>query len=725
MKFSAFGLADRVKAVKHIAARHVRPALFMGLLLWVMMASVLAVALERERRQALAHAKEELATLSAVVKETTGRTFDGVDIALSGISDQLAAQEFSDHDNGVRQLMRNRLRQLPTVRALFVIGPEGWIQHDTDYPNTPKVSLADREYFKQYTDDPRLEHALSPALQSRSGTGWFIASTRRITGSDGKFKGIVVAAVQLDWVSRLFTNLHLQPSQTLSLLQHDGRLLARYPRDDRLVGRSYAQHPVFAQGIPSTQSGVFETGGPPLGYPRIVGYGALETQPLVVVLTIPRGTVLAAWYRTVAGAMVAMVVFTLLTALGVMFFVQREAERQRAVAHRLAQAEAVAAAEANAKFRTFFEQGSSFSCVLALDGSVLETNDAGVYARAIDHQRGVGEKIWECDWWGGGGPIAGMRDAVAAAAGGATVRTEAAYRLEGGSLALLELAFSPIRDSAGAVFAVAALGLDVTQRKHQEERLRVLAGELANADRRKGEFLATLSHELRNVLAPLQNGVSILERVAPGTAPALRAQEMIKRQVFQMRRLVDDLLDVSRVNSGKVRIEKEHTDLCEVLATTADAARSIMDAHRHRFTTSWADEPLYVDVDRARMQQVFMNLLGNAAKYTPPDGQIVLRARREGGEIVVDVIDNGMGIPIEAQATVFEMFEQVSENLARAQGGLGIGLSLVQKLVTLHGGHVEAFSEGANRGSTFTVYLPLADGFVQPDAAAVDNGGDA
>jgi PAS domain S-box len=407
---------------------------------------------------------------------------------------------------------------------------------------------------------------------------------------------------------------------------------------------------------------------------------------------------------------VVLLVFTLLTGAGVLFFLQREAESRRAVAHRVARAQAQAAAEANAKFRTFFEQGSFFSCVLALDGTVLEANRAGLEACGITREQVVNRKFWECSWWNTSTSHIGLvRDAVMTAAKGETVRTEAAYRLADGTHILVELLLSPIRDAAGAVPLVAVLGFDITQRKHQEERLRALADQLANADRLKGEFLATLSHELRNVLAPLQNGVSILERTESSSNAAVRARDMLKKQVSQMARLVDDLLDVARVNSGKIRIDKEYTDLRELLTSVAEAARSFMDPPGHHFTTAWPEEALTVHVDRTRMQQVFMNLLANAAKYTRPGGNIQLNARREGREIVVEVIDDGTGIPIDAQARVFDMFEQVSEHLSRAQGGLGIGLSLVQKLVGLHGGHVEAFSKGKDLGSTFTVYLPFAE----------------
>ena len=688
--------------------RFPQPALLVGGLVWLVLVATLAIAVERERQQAIDHARQQAATLTTVLEQSTARTFDSVEIALAALATYLARQDFPANDASVRELMRARLQYLPPVRALFVIGPDGRILHDTDFPNTPDVLLGDRPYFRQYLARPELQHALSPALQSRSGTGWFVASTHRITGRAGEFKGIVVAAVQLDWLSALFEQLQLQPGQTLGLLQEDGRLVARHPADNDLVGRSYAQLPVFTDHLPRSRSGVYLTDGPPLGYSRIVSYRALVSQPLVVTLTTPLDTVLAAWRRTAYGALGVGVVLALLTAAGILFFLQRQQEARRAVAHRVAEAQALAAAEANAKFRTFFEQGCFFSCVLSLDGTVLEANHAGLEACAIGRDQVIGRKFWDCGWWTSSeARTDALQAAVAAAARGETAHIDTAYRLAGGEQMLVELVLSPVRAGNGKVLSVAALAVDITQRKHQEERLRALADELAKADRLKGEFLATLSHELRNVLAPVQNAIGIIERVDPGTPPALRARDMLKKQVLQMRRLVDDLLDVSRLNSGKMGLEREHVDLRQLLLACAEAAHPFMEGPGHRLSTRWPDEPLPVYVDRGRLQQVLLNLLGNAAKYTPAGGHIQLNAHREGREVLVEVVDNGMGIPLDAQARVFDMFEQVSEHVKRSQGGLGIGLSLVQKLVGLHGGHVEAFSPGPGRGSTFTVYLPL------------------
>ncbi|HET8744488.1 MAG TPA: ATP-binding protein [Ramlibacter sp.] len=244
--------------------------------------------------------------------------------------------------------------------------------------------------------------------------------------------------------------------------------------------------------------------------------------------------------------------------------------------------------------------------------------------------------------------------------------------------------------------------LDVTDRKRAEEALR-------QADRHKDQFLATLAHELRNPLAPIRNGLQILRLSLPREAEApLRTIAMMNRQLDHLVRLVDDLLDVARIGAGKVRIEREVVSLREVLARSVEATQAAIDARRHRLDVDLRCDDCNVEGDSDRLAQVFSNLLSNAAKYTPPGGRIRLELSAEGEEAVVSVSDTGMGIPKEQQERIFELFSQVGDHERHAEGGLGIGLSLVQSLVRLHGGSVQVESEGAGKGCRFTVRLPRA-----------------
>jgi len=229
-------------------------------------------------------------------------------------------------------------------------------------------------------------------------------------------------------------------------------------------------------------------------------------------------------------------------------------------------------------------------------------------------------------------------------------------------------------------------------------------------DRRKDEFLATLAHELRTPLAPIRNSVHILRMAGGDRGVAERVYEMMERQVNHMVRLVDDLMEVSRITRGKIDLRKEPVELAAVVRSAVETSKPLIEAARHQLAVTLPDEPLILDADPVRLAQVLANLLNNAAKYTPEGGRIWLTARRAGLNVEVSVRDSGTGIPIEVLPKVFDLFMQVERTYSRAQGGLGIGLTLVRSLVSLHGGSVEARSDGPGRGSEFVVRLPLAAG---------------
>jgi PAS domain S-box-containing protein len=250
---------------------------------------------------------------------------------------------------------------------------------------------------------------------------------------------------------------------------------------------------------------------------------------------------------------------------------------------------------------------------------------------------------------------------------------------------------------------------DVTARKRTEEDLRALAAELSESNRRKGEFLATLAHELRNPLAPIRTGLAVLGLGGDKPEAVARIRAMMERQVSHMVHLVDDLLDVARISSGKVDLKIARVDVKGVIASAVETSQPLIDAANHRLTIELSPVPLWLDADLTRLAQVVGNLLTNAAKYTLPGGQILLRVSRDERYVLIAVTDSGMGIPRAELPTVFDMFTQVSTHSPQAQGGLGIGLSLVRHLVELHGGSVAVHSEGEGLGSTFEVRLPLAD----------------
>ncbi len=303
-------------------------------------------------------------------------------------------------------------------------------------------------------------------------------------------------------------------------------------------------------------------------------------------------------------------------------------------------------------------------------------------------------------WYGGGG--AGLFCVV---------------MMEGSYLAILFLSgerttFRLYRDLA-TIFLVGSIISGLVEALHQARRRaeaagREVAARAADEAQRKDEFLAMLGHELRNPLAAIANAAQILE-MPEAAEDHPWAREMLRRQVGQLIRLVDDLLDVSRIGRGKIRLDRSRLDLGEVVRAAVDAARPAIETRRHDLCLMIPTDPIEVDADPARLEQVIVNLLNNAAKYTEPGGRIKVEVEAclEANEAMVRVSDSGIGIAPEMLPRVFDLFAQSERAIDRAQGGLGIGLSMVQRLVEMHGGRVEARSDGQERGSTFTVRLPM------------------
>lgn len=289
-----------------------------------------------------------------------------------------------------------------------------------------------------------------------------------------------------------------------------------------------------------------------------------------------------------------------------------------------------------------------------------------------------------------------------------------------GERIVVSLTISPIKDDDGNVVGASKIVRDITERKQLEDNLRVLAADLSENDRRKNEFLATLAHELRNPLAPMTNMLEVLKR-SDGNADVLkRAHETIERQLGQMVRLVDDLLDLNRITHDRLELRRSEVELSSVIQQAVEVARPHIDAAGHRLRVELPDEPVYLHADRTRLAQVFGNLLNNSSKYTRSEGSISLVAKRSGDEVVVTVKDNGAGIPPDKLDSIFDMFMQVDRTAERSQGGLGIGLTLVKRLVEMHGGSIEPRSAGVGMGSKFVVRLPI---LTEPTAAARDGSG--
>lgn len=369
--------------------------------------------------------------------------------------------------------------------------------------------------------------------------------------------------------------------------------------------------------------------------------------------------------------------------------------------YRQAAAVAAQAAEANAKFRAFFEQGMNFAGVLSLDGKVMEANHLCLDACGFKREDVIGKYFWECGWWNQSATVMDrVRSGFQKACGRDVFRTETNYFVADGSERIVDLIMTPITDGAGKLLFVAATGTDITDRRHMEDALRA-------ADRNKDEFIALLAHELRNPLAPLRNGLQVMKLAASDTQALHQARAMMDRQLTHMVRLIDDLLDISRINQHKMELRRSRILLSDVVNSALETARPVIEAAQHELQIALPQEPVVLFADLTRLAQVFSNLLTNSSKYTNQGGRIWIAAEKRGDEAVISIRDNGIGIPANALPDIFDMFSQVDRTIERSTGGLGIGLALVKGLVEMHEGTVTVSSEGQDMGSTFEVKLPI------------------
>jgi len=270
---------------------------------------------------------------------------------------------------------------------------------------------------------------------------------------------------------------------------------------------------------------------------------------------------------------------------------------------------------------------------------------------------------------------------------------------------------SPLINDSGEVVGAVAAFLDVSAQKRAEQ-------ELLAASRRKDEFLAMLGHELRNPLAPIQTGVDLLNTLAIDHPVFVRVKETISRQVRHLSRLVDDLLEVSRITEGKIELRRESIDCLAILRSTVDSCHERVSANAQQLDLAIPDEPAYIHGDPVRVTQIFANVLDNAVKYTPKGGRIRVAANLAADSVQVEVEDNGIGIAADFLPYVFNVFAQSDHTLGRSRGGLGLGLTIVKRLVELHGGSISVASQGVGKGTTFKLVLPLMANAAQAKPAS-------
>jgi PAS domain S-box-containing protein len=367
---------------------------------------------------------------------------------------------------------------------------------------------------------------------------------------------------------------------------------------------------------------------------------------------------------------------------------------------------------ADRPYRMFVEEMQQGVATLHRDGTVFYANRRLAEMLGVPHDGLVGQTLEE---------FVAPDDRAAYASlftegRERSARGEVRLVRQGGGVIPAHVVFNALPVDEGALIGVFVT--DLTSQK-QHEALVAAQDALRDADRRKNEFLAMLSHELRGPLAPLGNMLEIMKRAEGNRELIQQARGTMERQLAQLVRLVDDLLDISRITTNKLELRKERIALAPILTRVVDSSRAWSAGPEHKVTVDFPDEPIWVEADPARLTQVFHNLFNNACKYTDPTGSIRIRAELQStGHVLVSISDTGMGIPADRLGNIFDAFMQVDRSPERTQGGLGVGLTLVKRLVEMHGGNVIARSEGLGRGSEFVVRLPVVPALPAQDRTA-------
>ena len=425
-----------------------------------------------------------------------------------------------------------------------------------------------------------------------------------------------------------------------------------------------------------------------------VGVVARRAVPTVVVAPIPLG-----WF-TLAGERagfydssfaIALLVLVLIALLGMILWGGMEALTRH-------ETDLIASEE---RVQLAITAGDAGTWDLDLRTGDNKSSDTYFQLLGYDPSRSrhTSQELWESVVWPDDLPQV-RKEWLRALGARELFRQEYRARRADGSIVWVRAAGRFFYDGAGRAIRFVGVFADVTETHAAMEALR-------EADRRKDEFLATLAHELRNPLAPIRNALGVLKLKGPGTPEVHWARDVIDRQMQQMTRLIEDLLDTSRIGTGKIELQRQRIELAEVVHGAVEASRPLIAQHGHELCVELPREPVYLHGDLVRLSQVFCNLLNNAARYTQQGGRIEVTGTLKASAVLVSVRDNGIGIPRDMLPKVFEMFTQVDRSLERSRGGLGIGLTLVKQLVELHGGRVEAHSAGPGHGSEFVVRLPV------------------
>lgn len=673
-----------------------------GLLLLALAVSALvAAALWSSRLQYDARAVTTASNVSNLLMHDLDAMFDKVDLAVLSVKEEVERQLALGVIDGptLGNYIDLQLARQSDLVALRTTDENGRITYGTGVGTSTGLSSESRSFFQQLSADPTLGLVITAPINGQISDKWSIVFARRIAKPDASFGGVVFGVLLLEDFQKRFSTVALGSHGAVSLRDLQLGTVVRYPEPGN-IGSAVGNR-TFSKEWPeelkrNPVSGTYFAVGLD-GRNRALAYNRVTDYPFYIIAGLFPDDYLEPWkeelQRMLAGLALLIAISYFFSRMLRKAWKRREADSRRLLeltSSALLRSEdrlQLALARANMGLWTFVPsngKSSATACARALHG--LSSDDDVDLNGMLRHV--VAQDCPRVD------------AAVQAAIDSIPSEIEFRLRLSDGTDRWVAWTIRWVPEGHGYQANVVVLIRDISAAKQLQHRL-------MQEQKRKDEFIAILSHELRGPLAPIRSSFEVIRRTRSRDIVE-RALRIIDRQFGHLQRLIDDLLDVSRISQGKMRLQTEQLNLAEVVESALEASKPLLDAGAHRFTMTIPDEPVLVRGDLTRLAQVISNLLNNAARYTPAGGNVSLTVSEEEDEVLIEVKDDGAGISGEALPRIFDLFSQGDQMLMGGREGLGLGLSLVRQLVELHGGTVQAASEGPGHGSTFKVSLPRA-----------------
>jgi PAS domain S-box-containing protein len=717
--------ATQASATAAPSSSHIIARLIVGVAVVILLvAAMAAAALYHSRDLYRDRALTATQNLAQLIERDFTAALDKVDLALMSVKDEAESQLAGGHLDAKRlsALIVAQHAHQSGFDGLRVAGLDGTVVAGVPATNAPPANIEDREYFARARED-EAGLVISRPVVGRDSGRWTIVAARRINHPDGSFAGVVLASIFIEQFEKALSVLDLGSYGAATLRNQDLQLIARYSRQASApspVGNSTVSRELAEAVLANPESGTYLAATSLDRIERANAYRKMAKYPFYVLVGLATDDYLSIWRAEAVKTSALVTTFALVTAL-LTGLIASAWRRREADANRILELSRTALRRSEHRLQHALE--SAEMGVWSLDP---ETDDFEADAQArllhglLPH-----------------GPV--TRDSAlssipaedrhrAAAARDDAMRSGSPYDLEtrvlrpDGTLRWIHLSGRREPGSDGRAGRLVGLVQDITERKQAEEALQRRGAELESArssaesakaeaekaSQAKDQFLAVLSHELRTPLTPVLAAVQLLQRRTTVSESAREPLEVIRRNVQLQARLIDDLLDLTRIARGKLELRRKRIDMCTVIERAVETAKPDIDARRLHFGVDTKGAPYWVEGDPSRLQQVVWNLLTNAVKFTPEGGCVGVHCERTAGQVVIEVSDSGIGIEADAAERIFDAFEQGGRAITRQFGGLGLGLAIARQLVQMHEGTISVHSDGRNRGATFRVSFPLA-----------------